>query len=142
MAFYRESKFANRKSQFRQGGKSNSTRNAYKITVILITRAKVMVLWSFNKNQSKFFLKLSTQIIPTAPAVFPIEFNVLEVRGGKFQVKTSTVTTRTKILKNEEKSQKKHYWNVENGIFWRIWVCKPAKPIPTRWEIKFHPKCI
>jgi len=58
------------------------------------------------KNQSKIFLKLSTQTIPTAPAIFPIKFNVLEVRGGKFQVKTSTVTTRTKILKNEEKSQK------------------------------------
>jgi len=45
------------------------------------------------------FLKLSTQTIPTAPTIFPIKFNVLEVGGGKFQVKTSTVATRTKIQK-------------------------------------------
>ena len=87
MAFSEEFEFANRQSQFYQGGKSNSTRNAYKITVILITRAKVMVLWSFNKNQSKFFLKLSTQIIPTAPAIFPIKFNVLEVGVKSFKSK-------------------------------------------------------
>jgi len=44
MAFSGESKFANQQSEFQQGGKSNSTPNAYKIIVILITKAKVMVL--------------------------------------------------------------------------------------------------
>jgi len=44
MEFSGESEFANWQSGFGQGGKSNSTPNAYKIIVILITRAKVMVL--------------------------------------------------------------------------------------------------
>ena len=44
MAFYGESKFDNRHSGFQQGRKLNSTPNAYKIILILITRAKVMVL--------------------------------------------------------------------------------------------------
>jgi len=44
MVFSGEFEFANRQSQFYQGGKSNSTRNAYKIIVILKTRAKVVVL--------------------------------------------------------------------------------------------------
>ena len=79
MAFSGESEFANQKSRFQQGRKSNSTPNAYKTIVILITRAKVMVLWSLTKNQSKMFLNLSTQTIPTAPAIFSIKFNVLEV---------------------------------------------------------------
>ena len=99
MAFSGEFEFANQQSQFRQGGKSNSTRNSYKIIVILITRAKVMVPRSLSNYQSKIFLKLSTQTIPTAPAIFPIKFNVLEVGGKNFQVKTSTVATRTKISK-------------------------------------------
>jgi len=44
MAFSGEFEFANQQSKFQQGGKSNSTRNAFEIIVILITRAKVMVL--------------------------------------------------------------------------------------------------
>jgi len=44
MAFSGEFEFANQQSKFQQGGKSNSTQNAYKIIVILIARAKVMVL--------------------------------------------------------------------------------------------------
>jgi len=87
MAFSGEFEFANQQSKFQQGGKSNSTRNAYKIIVILITRAKVMVLWSLTKNQSKIFLKLSTQTIPTAPTIFPIKFNVLEVGVKSFKSK-------------------------------------------------------
>jgi len=87
MAFSEEFEFANRQSQFYQGGKSNFTRNAYKIIVILITRAKVMVLWSLTKNQSKIFLKLSTQTIPTAPAIFPMKFNALEVGVKSFKSK-------------------------------------------------------
>ena len=43
-AFSKEFEFANQQSEFQQGGKSNSTQNAYKIIVILIARAKVMVL--------------------------------------------------------------------------------------------------
>jgi len=82
MAFSGEFEFANRQSGFQQDGKSNSTPNAYKIIVILITRTKVMILWSFTKNQSQFFLNLLTQTIPTAPAIFPIKFNVLQL-GGK-----------------------------------------------------------
>jgi len=58
-----------------------------------------MVLWSFTKIQSKIFLNLLTQTIPTAPAIFPIKFDVLEVGGGEFQVKTSTIATKTKIQK-------------------------------------------
>jgi len=98
MAFSGESKFANWRSGFEQGGKSNSIPNEYKIIAILITRAKIMVLWCFTKNQSKIFLNLLTQTIPTTPAIFPIKFNVLEL-GEKFQAKTSTVATRTKIQK-------------------------------------------
>ena len=90
MAFYRESKFANRQSQFSQGRKSNSTRNAYKIIVIMITRAKVVVLYSLSKNQSKIFLKLSTQTIPTDPTIFPIKFNLLEVGVENFKPKQAT----------------------------------------------------
>ena len=106
MSFSGEFEFANQQSQFRQGGKSNFTRNAYKIIVILITRAKVMVLWSLTKNQSKFFLKLSTQTIPTAPAIFPITFNVLEV-GEKISSQNKHRSYQNKNLeKNEEKSQK------------------------------------
>jgi len=44
MAFSGESEFANWQSGFQQGRKLNFTPNAYKIIVILITRAKVMVL--------------------------------------------------------------------------------------------------
>jgi len=67
--------------------------------MILITRAKVMVLWSLTKTQSNFFfLNISNQTIPTTPAIFPIKFNVLEM-GEKIQVKTSIVATRTKIHK-------------------------------------------
>jgi len=44
MAFYGESEFANQQSGLPKGRKLNSTPNAYKIIVILITRAKVMVL--------------------------------------------------------------------------------------------------
>jgi len=40
MAFPREFEFANQQSQFRQGGKSNSTRNAYKIIVICDYQSK------------------------------------------------------------------------------------------------------
>jgi len=32
-------------------------------------------------------LKLSTQTIPTVPAIFPIKFNVLEVGGKNFKSK-------------------------------------------------------
>jgi len=39
------------------------------------------------KNQSKFFFKLSTQTIPTALAIFPIKFNVLEVAVKSFKSK-------------------------------------------------------
>ena len=141
MAFSGEFEFANQQSLFRQRGKSNSTRNAYKIIVILITRAKVMVLWSLTKNQSKFFLKLSTQTIPTAPAFFPIKFNVLEV-GEKNSIQNKKRSYQNKNLEKMKKNHKKYCWNVENGIFWRIWVRKPAEPVLPRWEIKFHPKCI
>ena len=58
-----------------------------------------MVPWSLSKNQSKIFLNLLTQTIPTALAIFPINFNVLEVGEKKFQVKTSSVATNTKIQK-------------------------------------------
>jgi len=90
MTFSGEFEFANQQRQFQQGGKSNSPRNAYKIIVILITRAKVMVLWSLTKNQSKIFLQLLTQTIPTAPAIFPIKFNVLEVGGKNFKSKQAS----------------------------------------------------
>jgi len=106
MAFSGEFEFANQQSQFRQGGKSNSTRNAYKIIVILITRAKVMVLWSLTKNQSKFFLKLSTQTIPTAPAFFRITFNVLEV-GVKISIQNKHHSYENKNLEKSKKNHKK-----------------------------------
>jgi len=141
MAFSGEFQFANQQSQFRQGGKYNSTRNAYKIIVILITRAKVMVLWSLTKNQSKIFLKLSTQTIPTAPAIFPIKFNVLEV-GEKISSQNKHRSYQNKNLEKMKKNHRKYCWNVENGIFWRIWVCKSAETVLPRREIKFHPKCI
>jgi len=141
MAISEEFEFANRQSQFYQGGKSNSTRNAYKIIVILITRAKVMVLWSLTKNQSKIFLKLSTQTIPTAPAIFPIKFNVLEV-GGKYCKSKQAPKLLEQKSRKMKKNHEKYCWNVENGIFWRIWVCKSAEPVLPRREIKFHPKCI
>jgi len=44
MAFSGESEFDNRCSRIKQGRKLNFTPNAYKIMLILITRAKVMVL--------------------------------------------------------------------------------------------------
>jgi len=116
MAFSEEFEFANRQGLFYQGGKSNSTRNAYKIIVILITRAKVMVLWSLNKNQSKIFLKLSTQTISTAPAIFPIKFNILEV-GGKISSQNKHRSYQNKNLEKMKKNHKKYCWNVENGIF-------------------------
>jgi len=141
MAFSGEFEFANQQSQFRQGGKSNSTRNAYKIIVILITRAKVVVLWSVTKNQSKIFLKLSTQTIPTAPAFFRITFNVLEVEV-KISIQNKHHSYENKNLEKSKKNHKKYCWNVENVIFWRIWVCKPAEPVLPSREIKFHPKCI
>ena len=122
-------------------GKSNSTRNAYKIIVNLTTRAKVMVLWSFTKNQPKIFLNLLTQTIPTAPAIFPIKINVLEV-GEKYCKSKQAPKLREQKSRKMKKNHKTHCWNIENGIFWRIWVCKPAEPVLPRREIKFHPKCI
>jgi len=58
------------------------------------------------KNQSKIFLKLSTQTIPTAPVIFPIKFNVLEVGGKNFKSKQAPELPEQKSRKNEEKSQK------------------------------------
>jgi len=44
MAFSGEYEFANWQSRLQQGRKLNSTPNAYKIMLFLITRAKVMLL--------------------------------------------------------------------------------------------------
>jgi len=57
-----------------------------------------MVFWSLTKNQSKIFLNLSTQTIPTAPAIFPIKFNVLEV-GGKISSQNKHRSYQKKIHK-------------------------------------------
>ena len=97
MAFSGESDFANRLSRLWQGRKSNSTPNPYKIIVILITRAKVMVLWSFTKNQSKIFFESLNSDHINCSSYFSYQVQRLRSGGKKFQVKTSTVATKTKI---------------------------------------------
>jgi len=121
MAFSGESEFANRQSGLWQGGKSNSTPNPYKIIVILITRAKVMVLWSFTKNESKIFLNLLTQTIPTALAIFPIKFNVLEV-GEKIssQNKLRSYQNKNPEVKCQIRTLFKHYSLLQMTLFMRV----------------------
>jgi len=98
MSFSGESEFANWQSGFKQGRKFNSTLNAYKIMLILITRAKVMVLWSFTKNQTKCFWISNSDHI-NCSSYFSHQVQCLRSGGEKFQVKKSTVATRTKIHK-------------------------------------------
>jgi len=72
------------------------------------------------KNQSKNFLNLSNQTIPTAPAIFPIKFNVLEV-GGKIssQNKHCSYQNKNPQVKYQNRTLFMHYSLLEMTLFMR-----------------------
>jgi len=65
-----------------------------------------------------------------------------EAQKNRIKTQSTSIFDNFSKVEKMKKNHKKHCWNVENGIFWRIWVCKPAGLVLIRWEIKFHPKCI
>jgi len=68
-------------------GKFSSTPNEYIIIVILITRAKVMVVLSFAKNKSPKFLPLSNSAIPSAYGIFYTKYGPKETTTQKISQK-------------------------------------------------------
>jgi len=64
-----------------------STPNAYIIIVVLILRAKVLVVLSFVKNKFQKFLSLSNNATPSAPGIFNTKYGSKEATTQKFSQK-------------------------------------------------------
>ena len=109
-------------------GKFFSTPNTYIIIVILITGAKVMIVWSFNKNQ--FCYSFGT-------------FKPDQTKGSNYFFHKIWIK-RSDHKKNSAKNNNYSYQNKKSQIIQQGWSLKsvsmgfpllPCFPVPQKWSL-------